>query len=49
MCEESPEALRLLREETTGEPGDNQHTEVGDNMTDRSDRGTAKDYTLDRL
>jgi len=48
MCEESPEALRLLREETTGEPGDNQHTEVVDNVNDRSG-GTDKDYTLDRL
>lgn len=41
--------LRLLREETTGERGDNQHTEVDDNITDQRETGTTKDYTLDRL
>jgi hypothetical protein len=33
----------------TGEAGDNQHTEVDDNITDHRVTGTSKDYTLDRL
>jgi hypothetical protein len=50
MCEDDEEALRLLREETTGEAGDNQHTEVSDNIRDRRPSGgNSKDYTLDRL
>jgi hypothetical protein len=48
MCAKDPEPLRLLREVVTGEAGDNQHTEVVDNVNDRSG-GNAKDYTLDRL
>jgi len=42
------EALRLLRDAVTGEVGDNQHTEVDDNITDPRETGTSKDYTLDR-
>jgi len=48
MCKKDDEALRLLREVVTGEAGDNQHTEVVDNVNDRSG-GNSKDYTLDRL
>ena len=43
MCDE--DALQLLREEVTGECGDNQHTKDVDNINNRSD-GTSKDYIL---
>ena len=50
MCEDDEEALHLLREVVTGEAGDNQHTEVSDNIRDQKPSGgTSKDYTLDRL
>jgi len=61
MCDEDPEAVRMLREVTTGKPGNptgaNQHTkdERGnvDNVNSSSSKerssGNSKDYRLDRL
>jgi hypothetical protein len=53
MCEDDEEALRLLREETTGEHGGdrgNQHTGGNvNNINDGRSAGSSKDYTLDRL
>jgi hypothetical protein len=48
MCEESPEALRLLREVVTGERGKSKGNVDNISVSERSD-GTSKDYTLDRL
>ena len=57
MCHEDDEALRLLREEVTGERGNptgaNQHSKddggKNDNIMLSSEQGSSKDYTLDRL
>lgn len=53
MCEDDEEALRLLREETTGDPGGDQRSEdvqtIDDNINNGRSAGTSKDYTLDRL
>ena len=51
LCKDEPEVLKMLREATTGKPGE--RTDLVDNINEvkgakRSD-GTAKDYTLDRL
>lgn len=47
MCDDDPEALRLLREAVKSQ---GERTDLVDNINevDRSD-GTSKDYTLDRL
>lgn len=48
MCEESPEALRLLREVVKSQ---GERTDLNDNIIEvnESETGTSKDYTLDRL
>jgi hypothetical protein len=49
MCDA---ALRLLREEVTGERGGDQRSEEAtknDNIIFEGSQGTTKDYTLDRL
>ena len=52
MCHEDDEALRLLREEVTGDPGGDQRSEEAtktDNISNEDTHGSSKDYTLDRL
>jgi len=50
MCEEDDEALRLLREEVTDDPGrPEKGAKKSDNVTSKDSRGNRKDYTLDRL
>lgn len=54
MCDRAqrPAAPRLLREEVTDDPGGDQRSEEAtksDNITNEDNRGTQKDYTLDRL
>jgi len=53
MCDNDPEALRLLREVVTDSPGGDQRSDEAqtknDNIINESGQGTSKDYTLDRL
>jgi len=47
MCDDDPDALRMLRAATTGEVGRSKGNT--DNISNSSGHGTSKDYTLDRL
>ena len=51
LVEDDPEALRMLRDEITAEPGDNQYTVVHDNIMHhgKAKQGTSLGYTLERL
>lgn len=50
MCDDDPEALRLLREAVTDAPGrPPEEKEKNDSIIGSSEQGTSKDYTLDRL
>jgi hypothetical protein len=49
MCHEDDEALRLLRAEVTDGPGRPSEEKNSYIITNKDDRGTRKDYTLDRL
>jgi len=50
MCDNDPDALRLLREVVTGDDGRPEKTEKSvDNVNSSRSSGNSKDYTLDRL
>jgi hypothetical protein len=49
MCDNDPDALRLLREVVTGERGQSKGNDDNITVFEEREAGTSKDYTLDRL